>query len=531
VEGGRVFILSDRDIEFRALRPTEPEFQLAGDSERVALTCADLGVRADELDLPVPLDRVAYRAAVERLEQRGIIEGGRLTSYGKAVEALPVERPWAELLVHADDDLVPYLAVAASIESLHRMTRDERDLEGLIVPGSDHLTAYNLYADAFRRHGSVGEVYGLPRHVFGDAIDDWAQRRGALVKAIEDAALGMASIYRAIGLPLPSRMTLAADAVYGRFADLVARIMPFDLVIGEQTADGEEARVSKGSVCGSWGAVAGTLRYFADRTGTPRAAIEGTQISLDLVRRYSMLGEAEVVYDPARKRGALAVTRRTRYDGFELGREREPIDAFPDALAAQARHALADALARGEARHHAVRQNRQAVDELREVYRRSGGRTPRLGLAELTAFYEGKLEAVRSMDEFRSADLRLDPDAMVPASERARWMALPSSAPIRGHDVPVEYEVDDSGAGVIRLRLPEKLARTLVTSELPEFDRPVRFVVTRGQRGAVRAATLQELQELLDLPWSPGERAHDGRDRARGAHRHQRHDRRGRRRR
>ena len=531
VEGGRVFILSDRDIEFRALRPTEPEFQLAGDSERVALTCADLGVRADELDLPVPLDRVAYRAAVERLEQRGIIEGGRLTSYGKAVEALPVERPWAELLVHADDDLVPYLAVAASIESLHRMTRDERDLEGLIVPGSDHLTAYNLYAEAFRRHGSVGEVYGLPRHVFGDAIDDWAERRGALVKAIEDAALGMASIYRAIGLPLPSRMTLAADAVYGRFADLVARIMPFDLVIGEQTADGEEARVSKGSVCGSWGAVAGTLRYFADRTGTPRAAIEGTQISLDLVRRYSMLGEAEVVYDPARKRGALAVTRRTRYHGFELGREREPIDAFPDALAAQARHALADALARGEARHHAVRQNRQAVDELREVYRRSGGGTPRLGLAELTAFYEGKLEAVRSMDEFRSADLRLDPDAMVPAAERARWMALPSSAPIRGHDVPVEYEVDDSGAGVIRLRLPEKLARTLVTSELPEFDRPVRFVVTRGQRGAVRAATLQELQELLDLPWSPGERAHDGRDRARGAHRHQRHDRRGRRRR
>ena len=531
VEGGRVFILSDRDIEFRALRPTAPEFQLAGDSERVALTCADLGVRADELDLPVPLDRVAYRAAVERLEQRGIIEGGRLTSYGKAVEALPVERPWAELLVHADDDLVPYLAVAASIESLHRMTRDERDLEGLIVPGSDHLTAYNLYADAFRRHGSVGEVYGLPRHVFGDAIDDWAQRRGALVKAIEDAALGMASIYRAIGLPLPSRMTLAADAVYGRFADLVARIMPFDLVIGEQTADGEEARVSKGSVCGSWGAVAGTLRYFADRTGTPRAAIEGTQISLDLVRRYSMLGEAEVVYDPARKRGALAVTRRTRYHGFELGREREPIDAFPDALAAQARHALADALARGEARHHAVRQNRQAVDELREVYRRSGGRTPRLGLAELTAFYEGKLEAVRSMDEFRSADLRLDPDAMVPAAERARWMALPSSAPIRGHDVPVEYEVDDSGAGVIRLRLPEKLARTLVTSELPEFDRPVRFVVTRGQRGAVRAATLQELQELLDLPWSPGERAHDGRNRARGAHRHQRHERRGRRRR
>src|SRR6202040_2066140 len=36
VAGGRVFILSDRDIHFSSLRPQEPEFQLAGDSERVA---------------------------------------------------------------------------------------------------------------------------------------------------------------------------------------------------------------------------------------------------------------------------------------------------------------------------------------------------------------------------------------------------------------------------------------------------------------------------------------------------------------
>ncbi|MGH7646501.1 MAG: DEAD/DEAH box helicase [Gemmatimonadaceae bacterium] len=520
VEGGRVFILSDRDIDFRSLRPTEPEFQLAGDSERVALTCADLGVRADELDLPVPLDRVAYRAAVSRLEERGIVEAGRLTSYGKAVEALPVERPWAELLVHADDDLVPYIAVAASIDSLHRMTRDERDLEGLIVPGSDHLTAYNLYAEAYRRHGSVGEVYGLPRHTFDQAIDEWAERRGALVKAIEDAALGMASIYRAIGLPLPSRLALASDAVYGRFAELVARIMPFDLVIGEQTAEGQEARVSKGSVCGSWGAVAGALRYFADRSGTPRAAIEGTQISLDLVRRYAALGEAELIYDPARKRSALAITRRTRYHGFELGREREPVETFPESLAPKARRVLAEALARGEARHPAVRQNRNAIDELRAVYRRSGGLTPRLGMAELASLYEHRLAGVRSMDEFRAADLALDADAMVPAAERARWMALPSSASVRGHDVPMDYDVDDDGVGVVRLRLPEKLARTLTLTELPDLGRPIRFVVTRGQRGAVRASSLEELQELLDLPWSPGERENHSQHARHAQHRH-----------
>src|SRR5687767_11810839 len=147
VAGGRVFILSDRDIVFSALRPTPPEFQLAGDSERVAMTCADLGVRADELDLPVPLDRASYRRAVALLESRGIIdEHGRLSRYGKAVEAMPVDRPWAELLVHGEDTLLPYLAVMSGVESLHRMTREDRDLRGLIVRGSDNLTAYNLYA-------------------------------------------------------------------------------------------------------------------------------------------------------------------------------------------------------------------------------------------------------------------------------------------------------------------------------------------------------------------------------------------------
>src|SRR4051812_15124655 len=86
VAGGRVFILSDRDIQFSSLQPTEPEFQLAGDSERVAMTCAALGVRADELELPVPLDRIAYRRAMDLLEARGIVENGRLTRYGRAVE-------------------------------------------------------------------------------------------------------------------------------------------------------------------------------------------------------------------------------------------------------------------------------------------------------------------------------------------------------------------------------------------------------------------------------------------------------------
>ncbi len=176
VEGGRVFILSDRDIDFSALRPTEPEFQLAGDSERVALTCAALGVRADELDLPVPLDRTSYRRALTKLQERHVVdEHGKLSPYGRAVEALPVERAWAELIVNAEDELLPFLSVMSSIESLHRMTREERDLDGIVVHGSDNLTAYNLYAEAYREAGYIGEVYGLPRHLFdGEMVELWA---------------------------------------------------------------------------------------------------------------------------------------------------------------------------------------------------------------------------------------------------------------------------------------------------------------------------------------------------------------------
>ena len=310
VEHGRVYILTDRQIDFDALRPTAPEFQLAGDAERVALTCAALGVQADALDLPVPLDRLSYRQAVARLEGRGLVENGRLTRYGVVVEALPAEREWAELIAHGEDALLPCLAVMASVESLHRMTREERDLDGLVVSGSDHLTSYNVYAEAFTRAGYIGDVYGLARHLFdAKAIEKWAEHRGVLVKAIEDAALAMASVYRSIGTQLPLTMPQVTESVERGFRDLLARILPFDLVIDESTAQGDNARVSKTSVCGSWGAIAGTLRYFADRFGVPRAGIEGTQLPAALLRKYASTGDGELLYDTHRKRDALVLRR------------------------------------------------------------------------------------------------------------------------------------------------------------------------------------------------------------------------------
>jgi ATP-dependent helicase HrpA len=509
VEGGRVFILSDRPIHFSSLRPTEPEFQLAGDSERVALTAAALGVRVDALDLPVPLDRIAYRRALQRLQARNIVDAeGKLSQYGRAVEALPVDRAWAELIVNAEDGLLPYLAVCSAIESLHRMTREERNLDGILVPGSDHLTAYNLYADAYRAAGYIGEVYGLPRHLFdAEKMERWAERRGVLVKAVEDAALAMASVYRSVGVDLPARMPFAGDRVYRRFADLLARFMPFDLVIDERTSWGEEARVSKTSVCGSFGAITGTLRFFADRYGATQAAIEGSQIPLELLRKHARRSEPELSYDTWHK--ALVLEWRVEHSGFELEHEVHVLRAWEPELAGRARHVLAEALARGEARHAAVRRDQAEIDEVREVWRRSGGRTAKLGESELTALYEAQLEGVTTMDEFQARPLELELEALVPPKVRKEFLALPGSVLIRESEVELGYEVeqDETGKplGVVRLHLPEKLARTLVEEELPVLDRPVRFMVNRGRRGAVRAGTLLELQELLDMPWTPDE--------------------------
>ena len=511
VEEGRVYILTDRDIDFASLRPTAPDFQLAGDSERVALTCADLGVRADALDLPIALDRDAYRRALAHLESRGVIENGRLSRYGRMVEALPVERAWAELLVHADADVLPCLAVMSSVESLHRMTRDERDLSGLVVAGSDHLTAYNVYAEALAKAGYIGEVYGLPRHLFDErGIQLWADKRGVLVKAIEDTALAMASVCRGVGVAIPQRLPSVDDALRRRFCELLARIMPFDLVIDEQTVEGTEARVSRTSVCGSWGAVAGSLRYFADRFGNPRASIEGTQIPNDLVRKYAVRGEPEVAYVSGERRDALIRRTRVTYFGFELERDEEYLDRFDEELAVAAREALAQALAREEARHPAVRQNRDAIAEVRELYRRSGGETARLGQGELQARYLEPLQNVGSIAEYRAASLKLDLSPLVDRAVRQRLLALPDIVEIRGIPVGVDYDVDQGAAdlpqiGVARLVLPEKLARSLAAEELPAFDRPLRFMVHRGQRGSARADTLAELQELLERPWMPNE--------------------------
>jgi len=353
-----------------------------------------------------------------------------------------------------------------------------------------------------------------------------------LMKSIEDAALGMASVYRGLSMRLPSHMPMANEGTRRSFALLLAEYMPFDLVIDEQTAWGEEARVSKTSVCGSWGAIAGELRYFADKFGRPRASIEGTQLPMDLVRRFATGDDATLEYDAERRKAPLVLKRRVEYFGFELERELEAVDEFPAGREDEARKVLADALARGEARHFSVRGNQPHVEAVREAYRRSGGTLPRLSQSDLSALYLERLQGVRSLSDFKAADLDLAPalERLSPRAERARYDDLPTHTTVRDREVEIDYDVEETDGrptGVARLRLPEKVARSLTEGELPSLDRPVRFVVLRGQRGSVRARTLDELQVQLDQPWTDEEvaRFNRKRDEQREASRGRRRDR------
>jgi len=497
VDGGQVFILSDRDLDFESLRPGPPEFQLAGDAERVALTCAGIGVDARDLDLPVPLDRVAYVKAVHLLTARGVMENGRLSKYGRQIEAMPVERPWAELLLHASAELLPLVAGASGVESLHRMTREERDLRGVLVSGSDHLTAYNLLAEAINNCSTLGELHGLPRHIFDEEeLTKWAERRGVLMKSIEDGALGLASVYRALDVDLPARLPLADKARRAEFVDLVARIQPFNMVLDERTVDGQEARVSRTSVAGSWGGVAGTLRWFADRMGIARASIEGTTIPFDLIHRYAVQGPPRVVISGTRRHQGFALSRMLSYFGFDLETTQEPITGeVPEEHREEARRVALDALLAGEIAHPSLSRVLRSVRQLREYWVRSGGSLTIASDESIREMLLAQLGDIASWQDFQHAELRLDVNAMIPAAERAHLDALPSSVHVMGDAAPLEYRVTPQGPAV-RLFLREGQLRRLRMKDLPEFDRPLLFATRRGEQ-VFEAQTIERLREIL----------------------------------
>ena len=139
---------------------------------------------------------------------------------------------------------------------------------------------------------------------------------------------------------------------------------------------------------------------------------------------------------------------------------------------------------------------RRALERFGHYWRRSGGQIEQASSEALTEQLAAQLAQVNSWEEFIAARLTLDPDASIPERDRQRLDSLPSSVFLYGDRVPVDYDVDQ-GVGVVRLRLKEGQARQLHPRDLPSFDRPVRFTVTRGKHEAVRANTIDDLRKGL----------------------------------
>ena len=256
-------------------------------------------------------------------------------------------------------------------------------------------------------------------------------------------------------------------------------------------------QVSRTSVCASWGAVAGTLRYFADRFGRPRASIEGTELPEAVIRRYARRSPPGVAFETHRRREGLVVVHTVTYFGFELDRDIEALPSpFPDDLAESARGALAEALVAGATPHPDQSAVRRALERLGYYWRRSGGTLAEAATDRSMATLRAQLAPVRSWHDFVETRLVLDVDGRIPADIRGQLESLPASVHLFGDRLAIDYEVE-RGTGVARLRLREGHARRLRDGDLPALDRPVRFTVIRGKREALRADSLAELRAKL----------------------------------
>jgi hypothetical protein len=251
-------------------------------------------------------------------------------------------------------------------------------------------------------------------------------------------------------------------------------------------------------VCGSWGGIAGTIRYFADRYGQARAAIEGTQIPYDLMRRYARTEGPEVVYDPDRRRSPLSAVRRVRYFGFDLDREIEPLEEIPAELRGAARAALVEALMTGRARHRDAKALRHTLERIGELYRRAGGELPGADGASIRAELGRRLSGVAHLSDFARADVALDVDRFVGPERRRQLEALPAWVDVSGERCPLDYEIEN-GVAIARIRMRERTARQLRPTDIPVLDRPVGFTVLRGKRAALRVDTLDEIRKLVTV--------------------------------
>ncbi|MFQ5552041.1 MAG: hypothetical protein ACE5FJ_12480, partial [Gemmatimonadales bacterium] len=375
--------------------------------------------------------------------------------------------------------------------------REGASIRALTVLRSDHLTLYSIYAEAVNCFGTVEVIHGMPRHAFSEELEEWAVRRGVLVKALEDISLGMASVYRSLELELPEKLPRPTSKVHNRFVDHLAEVMPFDLAVDGELSNGQRVRVSKTSTCDRWGAVCGTVSLFAGDDGEVRAAIEGSNIPLELIQRYAVGGPPKVEYLPRGKRGPLMLSHVREYHGYEVERSREVIEGpFDDTRQPEVVRCLAEALLAGSTDHRAQREIVRAANRIGDYYNRSRGELSRATHENMLRDLTKQLSRIRTYADFLSAPVVLKVSNFVAAEARMALDALPSYLEVGGRRAPLVYELGGDRAWGRHVLKPKQAAQ-LEPNELERLDRPVRFTVVRGSRREIHASSLGGLHKLL----------------------------------
>ncbi len=522
--GGEIHLITDRGSSFdlHQLEPTAPEFELAGDIERVVMACARLGVDLHDLDTIVEIDKELYDKEFKRLQRRKIIsDEGLLTDYGRAIDKLPVPTMWGELILHAfgkSMDVGYVMATVAAIESLHKLVRNWRDNHRAgeyRVEGSDHLTAYNIVATAIRQFARIGRLNGngngLRDYYFRDEFYKWCKENGFSIRAIRDAAMGLRSILQKIGAHLITDLPQVTDEIKKDFVEVLAQVQSLDTVCdGYNSEAGTVFKYQNGSA-GVYGVVVGEIRYWTDRRGTTRSSIEATQIPRELVEKYAQRQVENVRYVAAED--MVEVEYKLIFGGEEVGQMTEQKKEVEKEVIEQAISVFAEALAGGYVEYSYKAENGDLIAEIEALNIRWQGKLGQITSDKLSKIFQTRLAeaqvytlsaAVEAGVDFKISEA--DVEAMLEIESLAEIRQQvererPESWMIQGQEFPIKYEMDPWGFTGAKIFVPVEVAKVLKLSDLPDLgDCALRIYVDGdGYDGLyVEAAEVEALAEKIE---------------------------------
>lgn len=532
---GRIHILTDRRFDFHELKPVAPKFVLGGDLERVALTCAKIGVDARELDLIGEIDRNAYARVVERFKQRVLLTRDavpRLTDLGGRVERLPVEPSRGEILDEAmnkgNRGLLNITIAFSCVDQLFKLVRRDWDRGcDLVVQGSDHLTAYNIVAAALRKFGYVDDgPDGAAYRFRGDWVSGtgdtktvgefiaWCDNYGFAVREIKNVVLAMKSVYRQLKMILPEPAAnypaVAKDSsLYTKFVDLIAKVQSLDFVRGHYNSFAGKVWTNSESVSNAFQTL-GSIRFFTDKKGHRRASMEGTEIPDELLKKYASR-EIEALVGMSHDGERIIVRQAARFAGEPIDNfpaEELSVEEIPESRQKDLPRLFAEWLARGNvegtALEEVVRANSSRIKKFRELNSRAGENIFKTydEPQGLCRFYLDHLGGARCVSEINDLDALL-----VPYPDGAEVVRItrenPENIEVGGEMLAVEYTDYYGRAYAPRVKLTKAMIEPNKWRDLPDdgiflpSGRQVEVVASFDAYNSFAATDMLQLKERV----------------------------------